>query len=170
VTTTITDAAHVALRDALLAISVHHGGFLKPADVVDVARDPAHMLHAYFTWDNDEAAAQYRLIQASGLIRRVKLTIMRPSGGPRAVTVTTTRAFASRPSQRSAAGGYEAIDAVMQDESKRAELVAHVLGELQAYRRRYAALVELQDVWAAVDELTLPFEAAPEAAAVPPPA
>lgn len=50
-------------------------GRLDPVAVVDAARDPASPLHAYFEWDDTEAARQHRLGQARQLIRRVKIEV-----------------------------------------------------------------------------------------------
>ena len=50
-------------------------GRLDPVVVVDAARDPASPLHAYFEWDDTEAARQHRLGQARQLIRRIKIEV-----------------------------------------------------------------------------------------------
>jgi len=140
------------IRSALLDIAARHGGVLNQRDIVDAAKDPGHVLHAYFEWDDAACGEAYRLIQATQLVRRVKLSIVRSDGQTRELSIRTTRQFQSRPSMRSAVGGYEAIDAILSDDDKRRELLAQVLNELQAYRRRYAELSELQSVWVAVDE------------------
>jgi hypothetical protein len=43
--------------------------------VVEAARDPNSPLHSAFTWDDAEAAEQYRLAQARVLLRRVRVEI-----------------------------------------------------------------------------------------------
>src|SRR6185312_2039420 len=50
-------------------------GRLIPSDVVSAARDPESPLHSHFTWDDAEAAEQYRLDQARTLIRSVRVEI-----------------------------------------------------------------------------------------------
>jgi len=140
------------IRAALLSISAQHHGVLNPHDVVKVARDPKHLLHDRFEWDDSTAAEAYRLAQASSLIRRVRLTVMRSTGPDREITVSTTRQYQSRPSMRTKTGGYEPIDQLLADDDKRRELLAQVLSELTAYRKRYAELSELEAVWVAVDE------------------
>ena len=149
----IHDHQREEIRSALLAISEHHHGVLNPKDVVEAASDPAHILHERFEWDDSVAAAAYRLAQAAALIRRVRLTFVRSSGVDREITVSTTRQFQSRPSMRTKEGGYEAIDQLLADADKRRELLAQVLSELTAYRRRYAELSELEAVWVAVDDV-----------------
>jgi hypothetical protein len=148
------DLDHLAVRNALQAVVIANHGVLNPRQVVEAARDPASMLHRFFEWDDTAAAEAYRLAQVGALVRRVKLTILRTEQATRAVTITTTRGYQSRPSQRRRDGGYESITDLLTDADKRRELLGQVLGELGAYRRRYAALVELDAVWTALDEVT----------------
>ena len=61
-------AVEAALRDIYTA-----RGRLDPKDVVEEARNPQSPLHKSFTWNDDEAAEQWRLQQARQLIRSVKI-------------------------------------------------------------------------------------------------
>lgn len=141
------------IRSALLAIGAAHDGILPPQAIVDAARNSRHVLHDEFLWDDEEAGEAYRLAQAGALVRRVKIEVIKQEENSRHVKVTTTRGFQSRPSQRSQKGGYEAVQDIMRDPGKREELLAQVIKELGAYRKRYAQLSALADVWAAVDSL-----------------
>ena len=148
------------IRAALAAIAAANNDVLNPAHVVDAARDPLSVLHDEFVWDDEDAADAYRLAQAGALIRRVKFTLIRQSSQTKEIEVRTTRAYQSRPSQRSAEGGYEPVDQILADPGKRGELLDQVLRELAAYRKRYADLIALSEVWAAIDsaidDLTAP--------------
>lgn len=144
-----------AMRAALLAIAARHDNLLNPRAIVDDARNPLSPLHDQFEWDDERAGDAYRLAQAGALVRRIRLTIIRSDdGASRPITIKTTRAFQSRPSQRSSGGGYEEITSIMSDADKRAELLAQVVRELSAYRKRYAELNELSAVWQALDDAT----------------
>lgn len=140
------------IRAALTALAEANNGLLNPAHVVDAARNPESVLHSEFEWDDDAAADSYRLAQAGALIRRVKFTLVRQDHETKQITVRTTRAFQSRPSQRTADAGYESVEQIMADPVKRDELIDQVLRELTAYRRRYADLLALSNVWAAIDD------------------
>jgi hypothetical protein len=159
------DIKNAELMAELQKIADAHDGALAPRNVVEAARDPDHPLHSRFEWDDSAAAEKYRLAQAEGLIRKVKLHIIRAAarGGP--VHLTITPAYASRPSQRHSEGGYEPITDIMADPDKRAELVRSVARELGAIRRKYAQLVELAEVWYAVDTALDDFEGRPAAQA-----
>ena len=151
---TSTDVNREMMRTALLAIMAHNNGVLNPEQVLEAARDPDHVLHAQFEWDDAVASEAYRLAQVGALVRRGRLTVERRSAATRTITLSTTRAYQSRPSMRRESGGYEAIDAILADREKRAELLDQVLRELSAYRKRYAELSELETVWLAVDDVS----------------
>lgn len=140
------------IRAALGVIAEANNGLLNPSHVVDAARDPSSILHEEFDWDDTSAADAYRLMQAGALIRRVKFTVVKENVQNKSVQITTTRAFQSRPSTRHADGGYESVEKIMADPQKRDELIDQVLRELSAYRRRYADLVALSEVWDAIDD------------------
>ena len=53
---------------AITALRVKMGGGLTPADVVDVAASRKSPLHRLFTWDDTEAARQFRLQQARSVL------------------------------------------------------------------------------------------------------
>jgi hypothetical protein len=68
-----TEAERREAEQALQTLADAGQGTLTPDIVVEVARDPASPLHRYFTWDDAEAAASYRLEQARTLIRSVRV-------------------------------------------------------------------------------------------------
>lgn len=141
-----------AIRAALSAIAEANDGYLNPASVVEAARDPASVLHPEFEWDDAEAGHAYRVAQAGALIRRVKFTVVRANKETKQVQMHTTRAYQSRPSARNGKQGYEPVTEIMKDPTKRDELCAQVIKELAAYRKRYADIIALSEVWEAIDK------------------
>lgn len=61
------------LYATLLGLYRRNNNSLRPVDVVEAARPISSPLHTYFDWDDANAAEKYRLDQARGLIRRVKV-------------------------------------------------------------------------------------------------
>lgn len=59
-------------RKALADIAAKHRGILRPSDVVNAARDPEHVLHGIFEWDDSKAAREHRLWQAREIIAAVQ--------------------------------------------------------------------------------------------------
>ena len=148
---TSADVSAESKRAALLAIAASNDGRLLPEAIVNAASALDSPLHDEFDWNDEEAAAKYRLVQAGALVRRLRITIVRENSATKTLQVHTTRAFQSRPSQRSRDGGYESVQDILSDADKRTEMIAQVLAEMNAYRKRYADLVELSEIWNAVD-------------------
>lgn len=133
------------VQDELLKLK--KGGVILPADVVDAARDPQSVLHDLFTWDDGEAAHQYRLEQA----RRVLRTYVVIEDAPKQETV---RAFVSLSSdRRHAGGGYRHITDVLSDEELYRRMLADSLAEIRAFRQKYERIKELRPVFDAADEV-----------------
>jgi hypothetical protein len=151
-TITDTDMRAAAIRAALAELAETNDGFLNPQHVVEAARAEDSILHDEFEWDDDKAAEQYRLAQAGALIRRVKFTVVKVDQKTKQLSMKTTRAYQSRKSTRNDKGGYESVQTIMADPEKRDELIAQVLRELNAYRKRYADILALSAVWAAIDD------------------
>ena len=129
----------------LARIAKSGGGIVQPSAVVEFARNPKTALHSRFTWDNTEAAEQYRLWQARHLLR-VYVTVIPNHHEP-------VIAHVSLMSDRRADGGYRHIKAVMEDAEMRAELLETAMHELTVFRTKYASLKELCDVFAAIDKV-----------------
>jgi len=83
------------------------------------------------------------------------------------VTIKTTRRLQSPSGSREKGGAsYQPVESVLSDPAKREDMIRTVLKELTAYRRRYAELTALADVWRAIDdavELCTPEAPGPEA-------
>lgn len=157
----------VAAELAALA-AASPGNIVAPEQVVDRARDKASSLHRYFEWDDTRAAAEYRLAQAGAMIRRVKLTIIRPvADDPKVIDMaveraprleaSTVRKYVSpqgeRKSKDNPTGGYANIADVLSDPKRMEDLLQTALGELRALREKYSVLSALAGVWEAVDRV-----------------
>lgn len=139
-----------ALFAELEAIRLRHGGILRAADVVEGARDPGHPLHEEFEWDDDKAAAAFRLWQARELIAVV--VILEPQ------TQTEVRAYCSlQQDRKQAAGGYRATFEVLSDAALRLTLIAEALHDLKLWQRKYKQLKELAPIFAVAEDLQAEF-------------
>lgn len=126
-------------------------GLIRPSAVVEYARDPNTLLHSRFTWDDTEAAEQWRLEQARKIIRvHVKMTM------PDKLDVVSVRAYVSLPSDRKSGRGYRSLATVMDHADLRAELLDTAKRELRAFRRKYKTLTELAEVHSAIDRIVGP--------------
>jgi hypothetical protein len=134
---------NVQLYAELQEIAAQNQGILRCADVVSAAEPQESPLHARFEWDDGRAGHLYRLEQARTLIQECSITT------PQAPTLCVP-AFISLAADRSLpGGGYRAIEDVMTDKERRAQMLEEALGELKALQSRYGHLNELAQVWSA---------------------
>lgn len=121
-------------------------GVIRPADVVEAARNKRSALHDCFTWEDTEAAHQFRLIEARNLLRVYVLT--------EKVQGMNVRAFVSLTSDRvKDGGGYRTIADVMGDAELREQMLADAVVQLRNMQKRYKTVQQLERVWDALDEV-----------------
>jgi hypothetical protein len=138
------------IKAELFGIADRTGGRLSPATVLEHARDPKSPLHGEFEWDDSKAGEAFRLVQASALIRSVRIRVISESEDPHRVTLTLQRGIVSLPSLRgSDEGSYIPVTQI----SDPTELVNEVLAQLERLRKKHATLTQLSGVWRAIDEV-----------------
>lgn len=118
-------------------------GKIDPADVVDVSRPEDAVLHPCFEWRDEIAAEKYREEQARALVRCV--VAVQETDGKKPVEV---RAFFHVQET------YHPTSVIIQEEDKYTTLLQTALGELAAFRKKYAVLSErdeLKEMFAAID-------------------
>lgn len=142
----MTDETLLQTRQAELEkIRKRHGGVLNPADVVEFARNERTALHSAFTWDDTEAAREYRLWQARQVIR-VCVTVRDEVKGP------PIRTYVSLYEDRGE-NGYRLLDDVLSDEEMASRLLTQALGELNTWRAKYSQLQKLAPIFAAGEQV-----------------
>jgi hypothetical protein len=136
--------------EALKEIKTKYGE-IKPAHVVDAARKRGHPLHDVFPWDEREAAAVGRESIAARLIRSLKLVVVREDR-----PAIQVRAFISShdPTAKGSVS-YSEVTETMADPEGRAFILRQAWLTLKAWRRKYADLTELSDIFEAIDGTSL---------------
>lgn len=120
-------------------------GKLQARSVLDRAKDPNHVLHPAFEWDDTEAAEAYRLQQAGQLIRSVVVTYDDDEVDSEPITV---RAFVNIRDDYGT--HYDRIDVVLNDDDKREQLLQQALRDARIYIKKYQDLRELSSEFDAV--------------------
>lgn len=115
-------------------------GKLHAEAVVEAARPDDSPLHDYFEWNDDAAAAKFRIVQARELIRTVR--VFYPE------TKDHRPVFVSLQPDRQDEGGYRELRDVLASDALRDELLRTLLGELQAMQERYKVLTEMAPIFA----------------------
>lgn len=139
------------LRDELMRIRADYGE-LTAENVVRAASSPTSPLHGQFEWDDNEAAYQYRLVQARRVIRFIKEPYVRPTGEAGKV-----RYFHAQQDDNRTV--YSPLSEVVQDPIAAQILLRQAEREWRALWSRYSHLAE----WIGIVQGTVKV-AAPEAA------
>jgi hypothetical protein len=126
---------------ALRSIAEQNGGLLKPEDVVESARPLKSPLHSKFTWDDTEAAHQFRLEEARKLIRTT-IEYIEVGGKDHSY-----RVFCSlTPDRDNKGGGYRETTAVLSNRQFRNQLLEDARSEMERFSSKYERLQELAGV------------------------
>lgn len=126
---------------------------LTPDIVVEVASDPEHPLHDRFEWDDEVAGDAYRRVQASRLIRSVKIRYLDREGAPQAARAFVSVRTLPKPDEdldlddddedAAPAGSYRylPLEVVTQDEAMTRQLMQQARRDWAAYKKRYKSLL-----------------------------
>ena len=115
---------------------------ITPKNVVDLARNKNSKLHDDFEWDNEIAGEKYRLSQAREMIQLLAFEPIKETHEPtRVYQISTEKAV------------YKPVEMILKNEDEYQNLLKRALAELQAFKKRYSTLIELEEVFKAIEEL-----------------
>ena len=137
--------------EAMKEIAKRGGGVITPAAVIRAARNPKHVLHGAFTWDDTEAAKKWRVLEAQRLIRRFTIETVADNG-----ETVTHPVFIGVSSDRDGASEnnpYRLAEDVAKNEDLLAIAEKDALDQLKAIESRFRHLTRLGKIWAAIDEI-----------------
>lgn len=117
-------------------ISREHGA--DALTVVEIANDESSALHPYFDWDNNVAAANWRLTQARALMNSIEVVVKEADDkGPRemvrAFHIVKSRYREDADVERR----YHPLDVVVTRDDWAQQVVAQARSDLLAFKRRY---------------------------------
>lgn len=133
-----------SIIEELERIAKQNDGILQPEIVVEEARRPSSPLHSKFTWDDTEAAHQYRLYQARTLIRVVVQMIPNTADSHERVWVSLKK------DRITEGGGYRTLVSVLSDNDLREQLLQQALEDMTYFQEKYTHLQELSEVFSAI--------------------
>lgn len=129
-------------------------GYVTPYQVLDAARDVSSPLHAFFEWDDSAAAEAFRLIQATGLIRSVRVKVTTSDEEERSVRGFLPARIAGR---ELPPGAYIPQDDIVNDPAAKEAVLRQMQRDIASCKRRYEHLAEF---WSTIDDLAA--QAAPK--------
>lgn len=107
---------------------------LTAEDVVSEASKTSSPLHGLFTWDDAEAASEYRKSQARLVLRSIEIVIL---------STGKEQTFVGRVAVRTEPGGertYVPTTLAARQESLRSQMVGDAIAGLTGWKRRYESL------------------------------
>ena len=120
-------------------------GAISAEYVLDNAKQEESPLHQYFEWNDQEAAEEYRLVQARLIIRSVAVRFDRSEDD-----IITTRAFVEIKDNE--AGPYMSLESVVFDDGMRHQLIEQAQRDILQFERKYETLVEIIEIIQPVKE------------------
>lgn len=118
------------------------GEEVKPAQILEKARDKTTELHKCFEWDDSVAAEKFRLQQARTVICHLVIKEVEEKTG-----ATPKRIF----HRTETTGGYKSIEFILQDQTEYEKLLEMAKRELQAFKAKYHSLSEFEEIFALID-------------------
>ncbi len=119
-------------------------GSLTAEVVVREARSRKSPGHGLFEWDDATAGEAWRLEQARRVMRALEVTVEQRESPIRKFVVVR---------EENGDDTYQDLVVAMRDDRMREQVLARALSELRAFRRKYAELKELADVFTVIDKL-----------------
>ena len=146
----------------VVALAEKHGGTITPEIILDEAKSKKSPLHGFFCWDNNEAAAEYRRIQAQQLIRRIKVTITAQDDKHirvRAFVNVQEPTPQSEPEEidghgmncRASRGIYVSMETACRVQDYREQMISACKRDVESFRSKYSALSEASAILTAMD-------------------
>lgn len=117
-------------------------GKVTPQEVLEKAKDENSELHKCFEWNDTVAAEKYRLQQARAIIINLVYTpITKEEATVRCFHITTERCT------------YQPTKQFLVQEDEYQSLLKRAKSELEAFKRRYHTLSELEQVFEAMESI-----------------
>lgn len=118
------------------------GEEVTPSQILEKARDKTTELHKCFEWDDSVAAEKYRLHQARQVVCNlvIKQDEVDKTAPQRRVLHKTE-----------ATGGYKPLSLIVKNQTEYEKLLEQAMSELRAFKIKYHALSELEEILAMID-------------------
>lgn len=120
------------------------GETFSPEDIVEAARNEKSELHKCFDWRDEVAAQKWRLHTARMLVASIVIRTETADNIPVAVRVIEST------SERNT---YAPTQMLIKSETEYTDLLARAKAELETFKRKYATVTELQDIFAMIETL-----------------
>lgn len=132
------------VRHEIESIIESTGSYITPHSIVERARDENHFMHDMFEWDDSVAGELYRESQARKIIQMLVVV------NEEKKDQTPVRYLVSTGNRDQT---YQSIQLTVRNEDAYKDLLGRALLELEAFKRKYASLSELDEIMQLIDGL-----------------
>lgn len=156
----------ISRKDAIVVIRElkaieQRDGLITPKAVVTQAKSSKSPLHKFFTWEDREAAAKYREVQARQLICSV---LVRDSEKEDASPVRAFVNIKAESEDDKQVQGYMSMDKVLQAPPLQEQLLSYAKNQLVLWRRKFGHLQEFFGLVEEIDRVVPPADKKQKAA------
>ena len=143
------------VSESIRKLAEKHPQGITPEIVLREASKKSSPLHDHFDWDDTVAAQRWRMEQAAGLIRKIRVTYDTPEGKTITVRayVNVRDAEEGEEIDESSRGFYVAMGTAVSVESYRDQMLSACKRDAEAFERKYASLSEAAGVIKAIRRL-----------------
>lgn len=120
------------------------GDSYTPDDIVEKAKDPSTELHKCFDWDDTIAAEKWRRQTARFICCSLKVVVTTTKGKPQEMRVI--QSDKSLPA-------YKPVTFTVRNEDEYSKLLDQAKAELTSFKKRFASIVELENVIEEIDRI-----------------
>ena len=121
-------------------------------EIISMASDPETESYKLFDWDDAVAGPKWRRVQARYVMHSLKVEFVNDGREPEEPTrvMEPVRMFYGNPTGED---GFASIVKIMGNKDMYEQLLERAKAELQAFKKKYAMLKELQDLFEMIDGL-----------------
>lgn len=125
-------------------------GSVTPQAFLEASRPEDSPTHGAFEWDDSVAAEKFRLTQSRQIINSIQVKIISDDAEH---TERKAIAFVNVTDGRHNPAQYKSVNVALADSESREIVLRNALQELEAFQKKYEGLVELQEVFSAINNL-----------------
>lgn len=126
-------------------------GEVTAKNLLDESRPKGAVMHNCYEWDNKKAAEKYRLWQSKNIMSNLTIVYETADVGTETVKKLEVRAFQNTSEERE--GRFIHVQDAMEDPEYRRAVLERAFRELAMFRRKYADLQELSQIFKDIDEM-----------------
>lgn len=123
-------------------------GEVTKESLLEASRPEDSPTHGAFEWDDSVAAEKYRLRQANFMINQLEVHIQSEDSAP-----VKERAYLNVVEGKNNPGRFIGVEIALSDAEMRDVVLQNALAELVAFKNKYERLIELAEIFSAIDRL-----------------